>query len=421
MHGSQTLSFKPPDYPVHFSCIGSACEDVCCNLDVPLSREEYERYSALKSAGIRSLVSQFVSIESVGADPGSYARLTRRPSGLCGFYTQQRLCAIQSECGESYLPEPCFLYPRVLNRVEGVLEGSLHLSCPEATRQVLFSENLLGSTTSSGLARFDRKETVDLKDRLPGTPPKPYHAFSLIREVIVQQIVNRSQPLWKRLLMVGALCEGLDRSSAGQFDTSFFKEWPQKAEQQLALVVVEQAPSHIAIRLELFFDLTASQVQEASVSPHFQDVFWQLIEGIGAESASSSANDLSRFMRNEQSYYRPFLERNPPVLENYLLNYVFKNLFPFGRTDTLRLPFSSFFNECLLMASQFAWLDTLLIGTSGSHGEKFAAEHLVQVVQSFSRIVEHDPATLLEMLTAVRQRGLDSLAGTAVLLGAFRS
>ena len=107
----------PPDYPVHFSCIGPACEDVCCNLDIPLSREEYERYKALNSVSLRPLVSQFVSIESISAGLGSYGRLTRGPSGKCGFYTEQRLCAIQSECGESYLPEPCLLYPRVLNRV----------------------------------------------------------------------------------------------------------------------------------------------------------------------------------------------------------------------------------------------------------------------------------------------------------------
>ena len=88
-----------------------------------------------------------------------------------------------------------------------------------------------------------------------------------------------------------------------------------------------------------------------------------------------------------------------------------------GRTDTLHSLFSSFLNEYLLMAAQFAWLETLLIGTSGSHGEKFSAENVVQVVQAFSRVLEHDPVTSTNML-ATKQQGLDSPAGTAVLMGA---
>ena len=218
--------------------------------------------------------------------------------------------------------------------------------------------------------------------------------------------------------MLGALCEGLDGNSAGQFDESFFKEWQPRAEQQLSTVALTLSPNQTATRLALFFRLTTSRVQGSATSPRFQEVFWQFIEGIGAERASGSANDLESFVGNEQRFYRPFLERNPSVLENYLVNYVFKNLFPFGRTDTLRLPFSSFFNEYLLMAAQFAWLETLLIGTSGSHGEKFAAEDVVQVVQAFSRVVEHDPETSTNMLATIKQQGLDSLAGTAVLLGA---
>ena len=281
---------------------------------------------------------------------------------------------------------------------------------------MLFSKDLLRSGMSSRLARFDRQDTVDLRDDLPGTTPKPYHAFSFIREVMIQQILERSQPLWRRLLMIGALCGGLDRNSAGQFDESFFNEWQPRAEQQLSTVALTQSPNQTARRLGLFFHLTASHVQESATSPRFQEVFWQLIEGIGAESASGSTNDLENFVRNQQTFYRPFMERNPSVLENYLINYVFKNLFPFGRTDTLRLPFSSFFNEYLLMAAQFAWLETLLIGTSGSHGEKFAAGDVVQVVQAFSRVVEHDPVTSINMLTAIRQQGLDSLAGVATLL-----
>ena len=410
------MSVPPPDYPVHFSCIGPKCEDACCNLDVPLSREEYERFGRFKSAHLRSLTSQFVSLESIGTSTGSYARLTRRPSGECGFYTQERLCAVQGECGEAYLPQPCFLYPRVLNRVEGVLEGALHLSCPEAARQVLFSQDLLRSEASSGLERFDGSAAINLRDRLPGSPTKPYQAFTSIRHVLIQQILDRTHPLWKRLLTIGAMCKGLDGDALCRFDRNFLASWERRSKEELACAVSDQAPDQAATRLDLFFKLTTSLIHDAPAPARFQEIFWRFAEGIGAGTASDSANDVTSFLRNEQRYYRPFFDRNPSVLENYLLNYMFKNLFPFGRTDTLRIPFSGFFNEYLVMASQFAWLETLMIGVSGSNSGEFSQRDVVQVVQPFCRVLEHDSTTSLRMLTAIRQRGLDSLEGSAVLL-----
>ena len=77
--------------------------------------------------------------------------------------------------------------------------------------------------------------------------------------------------------------------------------------------------------------LTDERVRDNTGGLRFRDTFWTFIEGIGSVEASRPGDDTDRFLEAEQKYYSPFIEKYPFILENYLLNYMFQNLFPFGR------------------------------------------------------------------------------------------
>jgi len=74
------------------------------------------------------------------------------------------------------------------------------------------------------------------------------------------------------------------------------------------------------------------------------------------------------------------------------------------------------FDEFLLLATQFALLETLLIGLAGRYQHDFAEEHIVQAIQSYTREVEHYPPVLHSILHHIQSSRLDSLAGMALLL-----
>jgi lysine-N-methylase len=104
------------------------------------------------------------------------------------------------------------------------------------------------------------------------------------------------------------------------------------------------------------------------------------------------------------------------VLENFLVNYVYQRLFPFGRAGGVTLRERSIFEEFVLLATQFGWIETLLMGVSGRFREEFGGAHIVGTVQSFHRAVEHYPGVLEDILAMMRERGLQNLRGMALML-----
>ena len=145
-------------------------------------------------------------------------------------------------------------------------------------------------------------------------------------------------------------------------------------------------------------------------------MFWDFIEGIGSIDGGHPEEDLQRFNDASENHLNPFLNHSPYILENYLLNYVYQRLFPFGRTGSNRLIKHSLFDEAVLLITQFSWWTTLLIGVAGKYGNDFSQANLIVTIQSFTRAVEHAPHLLEDALAFVKFRGLDDLSGLARLL-----
>jgi lysine-N-methylase len=140
------------------------------------------------------------------------------------------------------------------------------------------------------------------------------------------------------------------------------------------------------------------------------------VEGIASPESARPGDDIECFLRAEEQYYRPFLDRFPFMLENYSLNYMFQNLFPYGRAGSPDIAPLNMFGEYIRMTIQFAWINALLVGIAGHHKEAFAGEHVVRTVQSFTRAVEHYPNVLKSIDEYMRIRGLDNLQGMAIML-----
>lgn len=67
---------------------------------------------------------------------------------------------------------------------------------------------------------------------------------------------------------------------------------------------------------------------------------------------------------------------------------------------------------------QYAWMRGLLIGVAGDEKELFSEAHAVKLVQSFSRLVEHNVAHLDSMERYVESRNLASPSGLVSLFKA---
>ena len=411
---------KTPSYAASFQCIGSKCEDTCCaGWDIPVEQATYSIYKNSPADRLGSLVSRYVAISPAGSHENLYARITATSSGRCPFHTADRLCGIQQEYGPTLLPATCSIYPRVLNRVAGALEGSLLISCPEAARQVLLDPAFfeVEANLLSGAFRIDN--TFHLYENCTGLPYKPVAGFHVIRDCLIALITDRSRPLWKRLLIVGALCEELSGIRAAE-DLGAVPEIVATYSRPNAIALVEKELDKLladaSLRLSMIFRLTDMRLRDPKCGPRFVETYWSFIEGIGSPPGAPPHDDIRRFREAESAYYQPFFERFPFILENFLINSIVRTLFPFGQSGSLSFSAHSIFEEYVILATHFAWVTGLLVGVAGSYKESFANEQVIYAMQSHAREVDHSKATIDRMLEIVRDAGLDNLQGMAILL-----
>ena len=130
------MKYIAPAYYRDFKCIASACRHSCCigwEVDIDAGTlAAYESMIAPYGEKIR---------ESIDFDGDPHFRL--REDDRCPHLSASGLCNIITECGESSLCQICSDHPRYRNLYEGVTEIGLGLSCEEAARLALESENAL--------------------------------------------------------------------------------------------------------------------------------------------------------------------------------------------------------------------------------------------------------------------------------------
>ena len=418
--GKNLEEIPTPTYAAAFRCIGASCEDTCCRTwNIPVDKKTYEQYKRFPADKLGSLVDQHVAVVEPVTHDNLFAQIQTTPSGHCPFFTAERMCGIQHEYGGQLLSATCSIYPRALNRVQGRLEGSLLLSCPEAARNVLLvpGSTEIAGDLSSGSFRTDN--SFPLAGNAPGSIYKPYFAFQPVRALLVDIVKDRSRPMWQRLLLIGSLCKQLnDITGEEQSKTvsALMENYRQMIGASWLRAEMESLPLNCALKLSVIFRLSQDRVQEKTCGTRFIDTYWDFVEGIGSPAGSMPESDVQRYKDAEERYHRPFFERSPFILENYLLNYIYRNLFPFGREGSPSFTSRSIFNEYILMTTQFAWINGLLIGIAGRYKEAFAQEHVVRAIQSHAREIEHNASILTSMLSFMRDNGLDNLPSMAVML-----
>jgi len=112
-------------YSESFKCIGSACEDTCCQgFTVPVEQATWEKYKALPPSPFQILVQSSVKREPENAEayPAGvtppYATIRMNSANVCPLLTEQKLCGIQAELGEGLLSHTCATYPRIVHSVD---------------------------------------------------------------------------------------------------------------------------------------------------------------------------------------------------------------------------------------------------------------------------------------------------------------
>jgi lysine-N-methylase len=417
-------------YADSFRCIGAECEDTCCQgWKIPVDAAALERYHSLPGSALKSEIIAAIApapaarVEGVSCSgpPDAPSILRMNDDNRCPLLTPESLCSIHAQLGQEFLPSVCASFPRVQRKLGPITETALALSCPEAARLVLLGPTLLSaSVLDSAMAK----------------PPPPAESlflfpayFAEIRFTTLALIGARNLPLWRRLFLLCLLCHRLDSIESGQIRADipgYLADFRAAAGSGALTPQMESTPFDPEAQLDAVLRLAGLMLHRSRVMPRFAECVANFTSGIGNGPTATLATLTTAYSSAYSEWFAPFERRHPNVLENYLINLVVLNRFPFGRASSAPGPETPSTGSSLgthqkghefaRLAAQFALTRGILIGVAGHHRERFSTEHVVHTVQTISRHFDHHPEFLSSAHALLVECHLDGITGLSVLL-----
>lgn len=402
-----------PEYAARFSCIGPRCEDTCCaGWSISIDEPSYRKYTNLPDVPLRALIVSSMQLNATSqSNARDFATMRMEPSGTCPLLSKDRLCSIQVEYGASYLCQTCALFPRTRQVIDGLEETGLSLSCPEAARLVLLDPQLLPPAEAPGY-RMSWDETGSAEAHLR-------FFFWPIRELVLGLLRNRTYPLWQRMFLLGAFSRRLDasvRPGGTRGVPGLLDDFSRAVAAGGLRQRMESIPADLRLQLEIVLHLVAQRVRRIPLSPRLHAVLGMFLDGIGYSPKTSIDSSTERYRTAYTELFEPFFRHYPYILENYLLNAVLRDQFPFERKlADINAPVQPA-RAFTMLAVQFAVIKGLLIGVAGARQHRFCAEDVIQTVQTAFRHFEHDRQYLPDACTLLAAKGLDNARGLTMLL-----
>lgn len=409
---SNTTQAKQLQYMTHFNCIGGACEDNCCiGWDVDIDLKTFQKYQKVKDPELKALYqSKIKPYPYLFSEEVDYARVQLAKDKRCPFLNEKGLCKTQAKLGEDYLSNVCATFPRMTNWIDGVLETTLTLSCPEAARLVLLNPEGLYWEDAQIPKRKIINMTIETSD--PAYKKHPVRYFQSIRQLSVEILRDRKYQIWERLHHLGQLFEALDEVSR------------QKQTQKIPAVLstYEKIHSEALWKIQVF----ATSDEAAAAQLHrVEEIILRMniltdIDSKGYKAHTrvfqkafspdskikkSKSEDYLSLLRHYQS---AFLEPYAYILENYLVNFVYKNLFPFTESEVL-------FEAYTMLALRFVMIRAYLlplVAQNSAPDPMIAVNH----IQLFAKAIEHHKHFSEETLKRLKSDQLIHMSYMEMLL-----
>jgi lysine-N-methylase len=410
--GEKNRQVLVPSYMKQFACIGPACEDTCCSgWAVPIDQATYKKYNKVRDLELKPLLDKKITRNRSNPSEGNYAKIRLDPDGRCPILSEEGLCNIQAKMGEDLLSDTCAMYPRVTNQVNGAMERSASISCPEIARLVLLNpdgiefEEIVESTN----VRFRFSKRLDNRNDAASDAAEKY--FWELRIISIQILQNRNYTVSDRLVILGMFIqkvqEYVEANRVNEIP-QLIAEYTRSIEEGTFNEGLRQIPVLNAIQMEIMKEIADERFSLGINNKRYFNSFAEYLHGIQYYEGASVEDIAGRYKSAYETYYKPFIDEHEYILENYMVNYVFRSMFPCGGKST--------FDDYIMIVIQYSMIKLQLIGIAGYHKEGFNLDHIVTLIQSFAKSVEHSPLFLRKVFELLKNNGYTSMAYMSILI-----
>lgn len=399
-----------PTYMKTFRCIGSDCEDSCCvGWKVTLDKDTYKKYKNIKHPVLSERLNKSMKRnKESGSTNSTYASFIMARNGRCPMLEESGLCGIQAALGEDMLSRTCSTYPRVINKVGGSFEMSAKLSCPEVSRLALLNPAGIDFeyTNLELLKNWGQAGVINSSES-----SHPEYLFWDLRVFAIEVLQNRNLHLNDRIILMGLFIEkvqqALEQKEYNQIPAliSLYKD---KMNDSAYISSFSRIQVNHELQLKLIVEIIGKRNSVGGEIPRYMECYREMLEGLKIQGESMKLEELvASYEYNHQKYYAPFMIEHGYILENYMVNYVYETLFPNVRGNV--------FTQYARMSMLYSLLRIHLVGVSGFY-QGLSSEIMIKVIQSFTRVFEHNTSFMNMISELFRQNNLESLPHIVTLL-----
>ena len=417
----KNIKMRYPIYLKEFKCIGGECEDSCCiGWDVDIDKFTFQQYESVSDSDMKNILkSNLIKNKRCQCDEIDFAKVKLGENKRCPFLKCDNYCVIHSNLGEEYLLNVCTSFPRVTNKIDGIYEMSLAVACPEAARILLLKKDGIEfSESDEDLGKHIVSSEVNTK--LSEEAYLPVEFLKEIRETSIKIMKNRKFSLDKRLYILGEFINALeDEYEYNCHNTlSFIREYDIDTIKDS----YEENYMNYIIQVDFFKKLlTMLRVEKDIDSDRFKEYSKEVKIGLNLDEENYLAKNAQMYIKAFEEYEKEFIEENSYIFENYIVNFIYSNLFPFCERESI-------FDSYIMLLIRYTFIRFYLVGMYIYHKKNketldkaLSKEEVVRFIQCFSKVVEHHKTYLIDLLNYIKEHDFNNLEFVKTLLPALKN
>lgn len=398
-----------PDYMRQFKCIGNDCKDNCCHgWNIDIDKKTFKNYRKIdRNNPMKKMINKNVILNKEIKTDNQYAQITLNSTGNCPFLNEKGLCEIYINCGESHLSRICNQYPRIVNSVDNCIEKSCQISCPEVAK-LLFNEDLMSFDQFYDEIDIDRYSVL-IKLDTNSDFGMSKHLWPL-REMSINILQDRNFSIEERMFILGLIINNIQKSIDNEeidniedlIKTSMEKYCNKSITEYMNTLKYKDSAKIDIINL-----VCNIKTNNKNNIDSYNKLFINFLEGISYDE-SNFENCLTIYNKGYENLYCSFFNDREYVLENYLVNEVFLNLFPMKKGNNV-------FEEYCILAIKFSILKVLLIGVGNFHKE-LNEDIVVKTLYLYSRNIEHTNGYFDFVLESIKENNNLNMGYVSLLI-----
>ena len=393
------IMLRYPKYLKEFRCIADKCEDTCCaGWDIDIDKITFKRYFKVNNQEMKKMFQKNVhNNQYCTSEDIDYGRVKLKDNKRCAFLDDNNLCMIYSNIGEDYLSNVCTCYPRITNIIDGNYEMTLDVSCPEAARKVLsLKDGIKFVTEKVTLNKHIISGNIDTKSKeLKGTI---FMHFKKIRQKSIDILENKKYSLDERLYILGNLLDNI--TELGESDTRSIDRYIDRYKDKDALDLYMSDDMRYMIQISFFKGLLDKlDVFKEVASKTFKAYTEKVLKGY--DFVDNITEKSQEYVEAYKKYNNDIMSKYGYIFENYLINFIYNNLFPFSDNDVA-------FHGYIMLLIRYSYMRFFLVGLM-LDGEELDEEKIITFIQTFLKTTEHHKTYYTDVLEEVVQNEYDNM------------